>query len=124
MSDQTTSLLGTEEPSVYTPTSDEKTMALLSHLLAIFFGFIPPLVIWLIKKDESKFVGEHSKESLNFQITLAIATIISAILIFILIGIFLIWAIQIVRIVLCIVATIKTNEGKMYRYPLTLRLIK
>ena len=124
MSDQTTSLLGSEEPSVYTPTSDEKTMALLSHLLAIFFGFIPPLVIWLIKKDESKFVSEHAKESLNFQITLAIATIISAILIFILIGIFLIWAIQIVRIVLCIVATIKTNEGKMYRYPLTLRLIK
>ena len=124
MSDQTTSLLGSEEPSVYTPTSDEKTMALLSHLLAIFFGFIPPLVIWLIKKDESKFVSEHAKESLNFQITLAIATIISAILIFILIGIFLIWAIQLVRIVLCIVATIKTNEGKMYRYPLTLRLIK
>ena len=124
MSDQTPSLLGTEEPAVYTPTSDEKTMGLLSHLLAIFFGFIPPLIIWLVKKDDSRFASEHAKESLNFQITMIIAYVICFILFFLIVGIFLIWLVHIYRLVLCIIATIKTNEGKMYKYPLTLRLIK
>jgi uncharacterized protein len=125
MSDQTTSFLGTEEPSLYTPTSDEKTLGMLCHLLAIFFGFLAPLIIWLIKKDDSKYVAEHGKESLNFQITLAIAYVICFILLPVfLIGLLLMVVVNIYRLVLCIMATIKANEGKMYRYPFTLRLVK
>ena len=59
---------------------DEKTMALLAHLGGIFFGFIPSLIIWLIKKDESAFVAEQAKEALNFQITVMIGFVISFIL--------------------------------------------
>ncbi|WP_315818231.1 DUF4870 domain-containing protein [Paraflavitalea speifideaquila] len=87
-------------------------------------AFIAPLVIYLVKKDESKFVAEHAKESLNFQISLFIYGIICAILIFVIIGIFLIWALGIFATVLIIVATIRASEGKLYRYPFCIRLIK
>ncbi len=53
---------------------DARTWAMLCHIGAfagyiIPFGhIIAPLVIWLIKKDESPFVDDQGKESLNFQI--------------------------------------------------------
>ena len=106
------------------PTNDERMLALLAHVLTFVSSFIIPLVIYLVKKDESRFVAEHAKESLNFQITLAILFAISFILIILVIGIFMMWALGIAAFVLVIVATIKASEGKMYRYPFTLRLIK
>lgn len=121
---QPNTLLGAEEQPLVPPTSDEKTMAMLSHILTLVAGFIPPLVIWLIKKDESKFVAENAKESLNFMITLFIAYIVAFILMFILIGFLLITLIWVAQLIFVIMATIKTNEGKIYRYPVNLRLIK
>jgi uncharacterized protein len=115
------SFLGKEEAAPYVPTSDERTMAILAHVLTLFFWIIPPLIIYLLKKDESKFVAEHAKESMNFQITMSIVVIILFITI---IGIFLLWVIGIIVLVLVIVATIKASASKMYRYPLTIRLIK
>lgn len=97
---------------------------MLSHLLAIFFGFLAPLIIYLMKKDDSKYVGEQAKESLNFQLTMMIAYIVSFFLMFILIGILLVVVLHIFRLVVCIIATIKANEGKMYRYPFTLRIVQ
>ena len=115
-----------EEYPLTTPTSDERTMGVLSHILAIVpgIGIFGPLVIWLIKKDESQFVAENAKESLNFQLTMIIAFIISAILMVVLIGLFLIWILGILNIILVIIATIKASENKIYRYPFNLRLIK
>jgi uncharacterized Tic20 family protein len=66
------SYLGTDEAPVIPPTSDEKTMALLAHVLTFVFPILAPLVIYLVKKDESSFVAYHAKESLNFQISLFI----------------------------------------------------
>jgi uncharacterized Tic20 family protein len=103
---------------------DAKTMAMLSHLLAIFFGFIPPLIIWLVKKEESPFIEDQAKESLNFQITMAIAWFAAFILTFLVIGALLMPALLIANLVLCIIAALKANEGVAYRYPFALRLIK
>ena len=116
-------LLGTEEQPLVPPTSDEKTMAMLSHILTLVAGFIPPLVIWLVKKDESKFVGENAKESLNFMITLIIGYIIAIVTMIIGIGFILVFVLWIGQLILVIMATIKTNDGKIYRYPVNLRLI-
>jgi hypothetical protein len=33
------------------PTADERTMALLVHVLAIFSGLLAPLIFYLVKKD-------------------------------------------------------------------------
>lgn len=120
----TQDLLGQEASPLATPTSDEKTMALLSHVLCFVGGFIAPLVIYLVKKDESPFVREHAKESLNFQITLIIMYIVSFILMFILIGILLMAVLGIGALVFIIIAAIKANEGKLYKYPFNIRFIK
>jgi uncharacterized Tic20 family protein len=121
MSQSTNSFLGQEEPPLYTPTSDERTMAILSHVLCFVVGFWAPLIIYLIKKDESKFVAAHARESLNFQIT---CTIICILLFISIVGILLIWVMIIVIAILLIVATIRASENKLYRYPFNIRLIK
>ena len=104
--------------------NDDKTMAILAHAGGIFFSFIPALIIWLIKKDESVFVAEQSKEALNFQISIAIYLCACSILSILLIGIFLIPIILLINLILCILASIKASEGRLYHYPLTIRLVK
>jgi hypothetical protein len=109
--------------------------ALLGALLTASFGagwgcFIGPLVIWLVKKDTMPFVADQAKEALNFNITVAIATLVLLILSVITFGIGFIIAIPLWIIigvgwlVLTIVAGVKANEGVRYRYPFALRLIK
>ncbi len=120
-SNPSNSILGTDQAPAYTPTSDERTLAILCHVLTIFFWIFPPLIIYLIKKDDSQFVAEHAKESLNFQITAGIIAIILCITI---IGILLLWVLGILVLVLVIVATVKASENKLYRYPFAFRLIK
>lgn len=121
---QQNSILGTEEPALVTPSSDEKTMALLSHILTLVASFIAPLVIYLVKKDESQYITAHAKESLNFQITLIIAYIVCGILVVVLIGIVLLFALWIANLVLVIIASIKANEGKFYKYPFSIKFVK
>jgi uncharacterized Tic20 family protein len=118
---ENSSILGQDTQPATPPTQDEKTLGLLSHIITFISAFLGPLIIYLIKKDESSFVSAHAKESLNFQITLAIVSIILFISI---IGILLLWAIGIIDVILVVVATIKASEGKLYRYPFSIRLIK
>ena len=121
---ETQELMGEESLPVTTPSQDDKTMAILAHILTIVGGFLAPLIIYLIKKDDSPFAVAHAKESLNFQITMFIAYIISFILIFVIIGAFLLGILFIVNLILVIVATIKASEGKYYKYPFNIRFIK
>ena len=102
---------------------DEKLYASLAHFLT-FCGYafplaniIAPLVIFLIKKDESDYVRYHSTEALNFQISMTIYTVISVILAFFIIGFFLLLAIFIVDVVCTIVAGIKANEARTIAIP-------
>lgn len=106
--------------------AEQRTMALVAHLLGIFTGFIGALIIWLVNKDDSSkpFVIDQSKEALNFQITIAIAYIVSSILVVVLIGTLMLAAVWVANLVLCIMAAVKANNGEAYRYPFTLRLIK
>lgn len=110
--------------------SDERMWGMLCHLSALtgYFsglGFIlGPLIVWLLKKDQYSFVDEQGKEALNFQITMFIAAIISALLVLLLVGIVLLWILGIVNLVLIIIAVINSNNGVHYEYPFALRLIK
>ncbi len=105
---------------------DQRTMALLAHILGIFTYFIGPLVIWLVNKDNADkgFIVDQAKEALNFQITLAIAGIVSMILMIVAIGFLLLPVIGILNLVFSIIAAVKANNGEAYRYPFALRLIK
>ena len=112
------------------PTKDERTWGMLCHFSA-FIGFIfpignilAPLIIWLIKKEEMPFVQDQGKEVINFQISITIYFIISAFLCIILIGIPIIIGLGIFDFIITIIAAISSNDGKLYRYPINLRLIK
>lgn len=106
------------------PDKDAITFGMLCHLLAIFTGFVGPLVIWLIKKDQSPFVDDQGKEALNFQITVLIGYVIGGITAFFCIGAFIALAVWVCSLIFCIMGTVKANQGIAYRYPMTLRLIK
>ena len=113
------------------PDKDARTMGMLCHLLSLvaFIGvplgnIIGPLIIWAIKKDEHPFIDDQGKESMNFQITMTIGFVICVILMFLVIGMFLIIPLAIFDLVMVIIASIKANEGVTYRYPLTIRFIK
>ncbi len=107
----------------YELTSDEKTMAILAHILGIFISFIGPLIIWLIKKDESDFVDFHGKEALNFQITIAIAYAVGVVLSIVGVGCLIMLAAWIMTVVFGIIAAVAANEGEWYEYPVTIRFI-
>jgi len=110
--------------------TQERTWALIAHLSALggfivpFGHIIGPLVVWLIKKDESPFVDDQGKEAINFQISMTLYAIIAAILILVVIGIFLLIGIGILDIVLVIIAAVKANAGEKFHYPLTIRFIR
>jgi uncharacterized Tic20 family protein len=106
------------------PTRDECNLAMLAHLLGIFSGFVGPLVLWLVKRDEDGFVAEQAREALNFQITVALALVASIMLKVILIGILLVPILFVLNFVFCIVAAISASKGRPYRYPFALRLVK
>lgn len=104
--------------------SDSRMMGMLCHLLGLFTCFIGPLIIWLIKKDEDPFVDNQGKEALNFQITVGIAFIVSGLLAFVCVGVFMGTAVGIADLVFCIVAAAKANSGQAYRYPVSIRFIR
>jgi uncharacterized Tic20 family protein len=115
------------------PSSDEKLWAALSQILGLAgWGLavgqlIGPLVIYLVKKDSSAFVGAHARESLNFQISILIYVAVLVALCFTVIlaplAIMAIWALGVLDVVLVIVATIKAASGETWRYPCCLRLV-
>ncbi|MES2730088.1 MAG: DUF4870 domain-containing protein [Pseudomonadota bacterium] len=108
-----------------TPSTD-RIWSVLAHLGGIVAGLIPALIIYLVKKDQpsAQFDADQAKEALNFQITVLIGYVVCWVLVFVIIGAFLIWVLMLANLVLCIVAAIKANNGEAYRYPMTLRLIK
>jgi uncharacterized Tic20 family protein len=106
-----------------TVSQDSKNIALLMWLGTIFFSFIPALVIYLIKTDD-RYLADQSKEALNWSITVFIGTIIGWVLCIILIGFLVLFAIGILNIVFCILGVIATSNGKFFRVPFAIRLIK
>jgi uncharacterized Tic20 family protein len=111
------------QPPAAASSTDPKTLAMLAQLLGIVTGFLGPLIIYLVNGEKDPFVRHHSAEALNFQITLFIAYMASAVLILVLIGLVLLPVIWIVSLVFMIQATIAANRGEWYRYPINLRLV-
>ncbi len=120
------------------PDKDARLWAMLCHLAALagifsYIGFdfvlpfanvLGPLIIWLIKRNESSFVDDQGREALNFQLTMTIAFVISVMLMFILIGFFFIMLFSVYDLVMTIIAAVKANDGNKYRYPYIIRFIK
>ena len=109
----------TEEPS-----SDERVMAMLIYLTSFATTIIGPLIIWLLKKNESQFIDFHGKEYFNFIISYAIYSIVAGFLMIILVGFLLLPIVGILAFIFTIIAAVKAFNGEKYVIPLTIRFIK
>lgn len=103
--------------------SNERGMAAVAHVLGLFTGFLGPLIMYLIIPQEQSFARVHAKEALNFQITILIAFIVSFVLTFVLIGILGFIIFGLLDLIWSIVAAIAANDGREYRYPMSIRFI-
>ncbi len=114
-----------------TSSSNVRTWTVLCHATALAGFFVPwaghilgPLIVWLAKRGDSPEIDGHGKESLNFQISMLIYSLIAGVLCLVLIGFVLLGILHILNLVIVIIASIQAGEGKLYRYPISIRLIK
>ena len=116
------------QPMVMGITDEDRSLAMLCHLLAIFTGFLGPLVLWLVKKD-NPYMDHHGREALNFQITVLLVslglTAVTVVLMFLIVGIFLVpllFVLPILVIIAEVMAAVAAQRGEWYRYPCCIRL--
>ena len=119
------------------PTREERNWALVAHLggpaglllSAGLFGFAVPLVVWLLKREESEFVAQQAREALNFQLTLFLLYALGWLFVLFTlgVGILIVWPafvmLWVLELILGIRAALRSNDGKAYRYPCSLRFI-
>jgi uncharacterized Tic20 family protein len=108
----------------------ERNWAMFCHISAFasflmpFGGVIGPLVIWVSKRDESTWVNENGKASLNFQLSILLYIILTIPLCFIIIGFPIIAVLILLRIIFIVIASIKASKGVEFRYPLAIPFIQ
>ena len=98
--------------------------SLLAGFVIPFAGLIAPIVIWQIKKDEMPEIDAHGKAVVNWLISALIYGFISFLLCLIVIGVPLMFALGVLSVVFPIIGGIKANEGRLWKYPLSIEIIK
>ncbi len=106
------------------PNLDARLMATLIYVLSFFTSLIAPLIIWLIKREDSPFVDRAGKNYFNFLLSYVIWSIIGTITMLILIGFVLLPIIVILNFIFTIVAAVKAYNGEDYLPPLSIRFFK
>ena len=104
--------------------ADEKMWATLTHVGGIVFHWLAPLIAYLVLKDRGPFVRWHTRQALNFQLTLLLAYIAGGVLSLVFIGLFVILAAFVLNIVFGIVAAMAANRGEFYKYPIAIEFVK
>lgn len=109
-------------------TSEERHWALAAHVgsfVSAWFalGLFAPLLVLLIKGNESAYVRKHAVESLNFQLNALVYSVVFALLIFLLVGFVLLPLYGIFYVVVVVLGTVRAGSGKEFRYPLTVRVV-
>ena len=111
--------------------SNVRTTAAFIHasaLLGVFIHFpghlLPPLLVWLLKRDESPELDAHGKEAVNFQISMLIYNAVAAVFCLILVGFVFLVILWVLNAIFVIIAAIQASDGKFYRYPMTIRFIQ
>jgi Uncharacterized protein conserved in bacteria len=104
--------------------SDEKTWSILSHVGGIILNWVGPLIVFLIYKDRSPVIRQHSVAALNFQLTILIGYIIGWILTVIFIGVLVVLAASVLSIIFGIMGALAANEGRAYKYPIAIPFVK
>ena len=100
---------------------EERTLGLVAYILAIFTSWIGPLVLWLVKKDQSKFVAYHCLQALMLMGAVFVVEFISNIVFTALHLLPVAWLVVAVlglaSLALNIIAAIAANKGQWYEMP-------
>jgi uncharacterized protein len=117
-----------QQPGPGALTPDERTWGGAAHWSALVgafvaLSFLGPLLVLLVKGNESPWIRKQAVESLNFQISILIYAIVAAISIIILIGFVLLPAVGLIWLIFTILGSVKVAGGEDYRYPLTIRMV-
>ena len=101
-------------------TENDRLYSLFMHIGGLVVSFLVPLIMWLIKKDDSPFIDHHGRQSLNFQLSILIYFVVSFVLIIVFVGILLIIVVIVLDIVFSIIAGVKAYRGEYYRIPIAI----
>ena len=108
----------------------ERNWAMICHLSAFagyffpFGGIIGPLICWLSRKDESMWVDENGKASMNFQLSILLYMVLAIPLCFILVGIPIIIILGFLKVICIVIASIRAAKGEIFRYPISIPFIQ
>ncbi len=102
---------------------ESRNFALLIWVGTVFLGFIPGLIVFLMKKED-EYIADQAKEALNWSITVVIGYVASLLLTIILIGPLLMFAIGVCNLVFGVLGAIACSKGEQFRVPWALRLLK
>ena len=105
-------------------TSDDRTSAILVHVLGLLTGLFGVLILWLVKRDDSSFVDAHGKAAMNFHLSLIIYWFVSFIAALVLIGFLMMLVLLVLQVLFPILAAVAANRGERHTYPLTIPFIK
>jgi len=115
---------------ILSPTEAQiRSWSMLAHLSALagyvvpFGSILGPILVWQLKKHEFPTVVAHAREALNFQLSCIVYLLVSALLIFVVIGLPLLVLVGLFNLICVIIAGIKANDGIAWRYPLTIRFL-
>ena len=118
--------------------AEERNWATAAHwsaLVAAFFAlaFLGPLLVMLVKGNDSPWVRRHAVESLNFQLSMLVygivGTIAAVVLIILTLGIGVLAVIPLALafsaywLIMTIIGAVRTSNGVDFRYPLTIRMV-
>lgn len=118
------------------PGSSDQTWAVLAHVSplvamvvsAALLGVLGPLIIWLVRKDDSPYVRNAAAGAFNFALALWVGGIIAWILIFtfilIPVAVLIYFTIFLSQIIFSIRGVLAANRGEAYRYPFGLRVLR
>ncbi len=112
-----------ESEDSLTVSQNSKNIALITWIGTIFFWFIPGLIFYLTQKDDP-YIQDQAKEALNWSITATCGYFAGVVLTFILIGVLVLVAVGICHLVFCIMGAVGASNGKSFRVPFAIRLIK
>ena len=85
---------------------------------------VPPLVVLLVRGQDSPFVRQQSKSALNFQLSMTIYWIVTITLMFVLIGFLFVIPLALLELICLIIGAVKSSEGKAFRYPVAIPFVR
>ena len=104
--------------------ADEKMWSVMTHVGGIFFYWLVPLIAFLVLNGRGPFVRWHTRQALNFHLTLLIVYVAGFVLSLILVGYLVLIAAYVVQILFGILAAVAANRGEFYRIPFAIQFVR